>query len=244
MPDLKMDRSADPSTSPVVEYGASRKPHRTWLLPLVWAAVFVLALAIDVPLATWVHDNKWSDRGIRKAHRLLFYLGNFWASGVIGLLLGFFHAWRWRAAIVLWLSGATGGVFYALLKWAVGRTRPFKGNAAFELEPFAGGPWTLFVPRGDVAFPSGHATLAFAMAVCLYRFYPRWRWRWLFYVIATLIAIQRVSRGAHYPSDVVAGAGLGLISAWLVLEVARNHGFIPPAEAKPEANSTEPSAAL
>ena len=80
------------------------------------------------------------------------------------------------------------------------------------------------------------------MAACLHRFYP-W-WRWLFYAIATLVAIQRVSRGAHYPSDVVAGAGLGLISAWLVLEVAQNRGLIPPSEVKPEANSTDPSAAL
>ncbi|MFF0078054.1 phosphatase PAP2 family protein [Streptomyces sp. NPDC005494] len=32
----------------------------------------------------------------------------------------------------------------------------------------------------------------------------------------TLVAVERVQSGAHYPSDVATGAAIGLISAWLV----------------------------
>lgn len=190
-----------------------------------WLALFLLALWIDIPLATWVHENKFNDRGIRKAHRILFYLGNFWATGAIGVLLGFLHPWKWRAAVVLWISGAVGGIFYCLIKWAVGRTRPFKGREAFEFQHFSNGIRGIWDPMDNAAFPSGHATLAFAMAAVLHRCYPRQAW--VFYLVASLIAVQRVSRGAHYPSDVVAGAGLGLVSAWLVLSVAARRGYLP-----------------
>jgi undecaprenyl-diphosphatase len=228
----------------ILDYGSAQSARSLRVIAIiavVWIVLFLLALWVDIPLATWVHQNKFNDRGIRKAHRILFYLGNFWAAGAIGILLGFFHPWKWRAAVVLWISGAVGGIFYCLIKWAVGRTRPFKGNEAFEFQHFTNGIRGIWDPMDNAAFPSGHATLAFAMAACLHRCYPRQAW--LFYMVATLIAIQRVSRGAHYPSDVVAGAGLGLVSAWIVLEVATRKGHLPNRRVIPEQFATNPDAA-
>lgn len=65
------------------------------------------------------------------------------------------------------------------------------------------------------AFPSGHATIAFAMAVIVSRKEPRWRWA--FFLFAVLIAFSRVYLGKHYPLDVFAGAVLGILMGWLSL---------------------------
>ncbi|MEW2293066.1 phosphatase PAP2 family protein [Streptomyces sp. NPDC006743] len=64
------------------------------------------------------------------------------------------------------------------------------------------------------SFPSGHtaAAVAFTAAVT-----PSWPSAGTVCAVpAALVALERVQSGAHYPSDVVAGAALGLLSAWLV----------------------------
>lgn len=65
-------------------------------------------------------------------------------------------------------------------------------------------------PEGDsFSLPSGHASMAFAVATSLSLSHPEW------YVIgpgvvwATAVALSRVWLGVHYPSDIVAGALLG-----------------------------------
>lgn len=57
------------------------------------------------------------------------------------------------------------------------------------------------------SFPSGHATIAFAMAVVLSRKKPKWKW--MFYMLAVLISLSRIYLGVHYPLDVFFGALLG-----------------------------------
>ena len=58
------------------------------------------------------------------------------------------------------------------------------------------------------AFPSGHATIAFAMASLLANKEPRWRW--IFYLLAILIVLSRIYLGKHFPLDVIVGGFLGL----------------------------------
>lgn len=57
------------------------------------------------------------------------------------------------------------------------------------------------------SFPSGHATIAFALANILSHKEPRFRW--FLYTLAVLIALSRVYLGVHYPLDVIAGGVLG-----------------------------------
>lgn len=89
---------------------------------------------------------------------------------------------------------------------AVDRARPFVTHPHAEL---------LIKHANDAGFPSDHATGAFALAMGL----------WLYdrviggvaLVLAAIVAFARVYVGAHYPSDVVAGALLGIAVA-LVLQ--------------------------
>ncbi|MFF5406712.1 phosphatase PAP2 family protein [Streptomyces misionensis] len=77
-----------------------------------------------------------------------------------------------------------------------------------------------WIPHDEVSdrpdsssFPSGHtaAAVAFTAAVA-----PVWPAVGVLCAVPTaLVAVERVQSGAHYPSDVAAGAAVGLTSAWL-----------------------------
>jgi len=191
------------------------------LLVIFWLAAIVCSAFLDRPVAQWVHEHS-----PYTAHRLLFTIlklpghAVFFTLPVAGLIL-VFHREHWRACALVLLSAAVGGLFYTVVKWTAGRSRPFKGVAPFDpfaLHPFARGLRGLIHAEANLAFPSGHATLAFATAAALAHLLPRFRWA--FYVIAGLAAVERVLEGAHYPSDVLAGAALGVLSAHLVLAVS------------------------
>jgi undecaprenyl-diphosphatase len=65
--------------------------------------------------------------------------------------------------------------------------------------------------RSDFSFPSGHASTSFACAFVMTRMNGR-RWAWV-YIVAAMIALSRLFVGVHYPSDVLAGALFGTLSA-------------------------------
>lgn len=68
------------------------------------------------------------------------------------------------------------------------------------------------------SLPSGHTAVSFALAFTLSRRYPSMRF--IFYATAALVAASRVYIGAHYPSDVAAGALLGVLAGWLLVKRA------------------------
>jgi undecaprenyl-diphosphatase len=70
----------------------------------------------------------------------------------------------------------------------------------------------LFIPASaDTSFPSDHATAAFAIAMAI--FLRSRRAGWLALAMAALVSLSRVAVGTHYPSDVLAGATIGTLSA-------------------------------
>jgi membrane-associated phospholipid phosphatase len=75
---------------------------------------------------------------------------------------------------------------------------------------------------GVHSFPSGHATTAFAMATALSVIYPKGRF--LFFAIAILACAQRLFAGAHYLSDVIAGAILGYVLATITICISGAKG--------------------
>lgn len=68
----------------------------------------------------------------------------------------------------------------------------------------------------DPSFPSDHATAAFAIAVSIWLRHRRAGW--LALALATILSVSRIAIGAHYPTDVLAGAAIGTLAAlffWL-----------------------------
>lgn len=84
----------------------------------------------------------------------------------------------------------------------------------------------------NVSMPSGHTTTAFAVASGIYFALPaatRKRHLWLF-GLAALAGLSRIAVGAHWPADVMVGAGLGVLSGVLGQKLlARIHPrhFVP-----------------
>jgi membrane-associated phospholipid phosphatase len=109
--------------------------------------------------------------------------------------------------------GATALVVSAALtettKRLVGRVRPDSGPDSGD---FTGPGWK---DNTFQSFPSGHTAGAFALATVLADRHPRQKW--LYYTLATGVAFARVRKSAHYPSDVLAGAGLGIYAGQTVL---------------------------
>ena len=71
----------------------------------------------------------------------------------------------------------------------------------------------------DPSFPSDHSAAAFAVGFALLFVSRRWGIGML--VLAAAIALSRVAIGLHYPGDVLAGAAVGLLAAFVVMYVAR-----------------------
>lgn len=84
------------------------------------------------------------------------------------------------------------------------RQRPYLAHQVVQL-----------IPKGiEPSFPSGHATALFAIAMAVY-FYNKKLGYWLF-AVAAVVSVARVIAGVHYPSDILAGAVVGIITAWLM----------------------------
>lgn len=91
------------------------------------------------------------------------------------------------------------------------RVRPFLAHP--QIHP-------LYVVHSS-SFPAGHAATAFAGATLLAYLVPRATG--LFALLATLIGFSRVYVGVHYPTDVLAGAAIGLaVGAGAVLALRFN----------------------
>jgi membrane-associated phospholipid phosphatase len=204
--------------------------RRTTIAILLWLAVIAAAMSLDRLVATNVRTSgleAWMEARPR-LEKALDFPGTYWCTAIIVVIVALTHAKRWQAGGFVLLATVVSGI-NGLVKWIVGRTRPFKlGDGAvaqpFALEPFCGGLPGIFHSK-NLCFPSGHAALAFATAAAVAMLWPRAKWRWVAYVIATIAASERVLENAHWLSDAVAGAALGVggvyVIAWAVTRASR-----------------------
>ncbi len=88
-----------------------------------------------------------------------------------------------------------------VLKPLFERTRPFDINTDIDL---------LISPPSDFSFPSGHTASGFAAASALC--FAKSRLRFPALILAALIAFSRLYLYVHFPSDVLAGILLGVLT--------------------------------
>jgi membrane-associated phospholipid phosphatase len=98
---------------------------------------------------------------------------------------------------------ALSGLTVDLIKVVVGRARPYlwRDGGIYEFAPPG---WSALYQ----SFPSGHSATLFAAALATGLLLPRWRWPLL--GLAGLLALTRLAVGAHYPSDLLAGAAVAI----------------------------------
>jgi membrane-associated phospholipid phosphatase len=110
------------------------------------------------------------------------------------------------------------GLLVTIVKRWIGRVRP-SAQGPFAYEPFSWRP-------EYASLPSGHTTTAFAALVAIGAIFPRARaFLWGY---ALLIALSRIVVTAHYSSDVIAGAAVGVFGALWVRDwfARRRLGFV------------------
>ncbi|MDD4928086.1 MAG: phosphatase PAP2 family protein [Gallionella sp.] len=128
---------------------------------------------------------------------------------MVGLwLYGSFHQEEAskREALSLFYAMALALGIYWLLNFGLPvRPRPELTNAVK--------PLISHIP--DNSFPSGHAIYSGAFATAAFLFLRKKFIAWFVLVLGSVMALCRVIAGIHYPGDIIAGAALGVGSAFL-----------------------------
>lgn len=197
-------------------YQPARSPWSLLLAAGLLALATVVALQVDASVARFFADER-----LPAVVRKLLQLSEFFGHGLGILMIGLF-LWqvdpprRWAIPRLLFIAIGSG-VVADLVKLAVARLRPRDMSAVHSVADIVHG-WFVVAGEGKAqSFPSGHAAATVGLALALAALYPRGRW--FFYGLAVLAMCQRLDEGAHFLSDLMAGAAIGCLVAALALSV-------------------------
>jgi len=218
----------------LAHWAARHRPSPQVALPaLGFLGLLLLSMAfVDRPVARYFHE---SDPGFRNVFQFITQFGL--AKGYLIVAALLFVALRLAAlgaasaglrallrlnaqrALYILLVLLSSGFVADIVKVIFGRARPkllfADGVYGFTWGALQADHWS---------FPSGHASNIVGLAVALYLLWPRGVA--LYAVAALLVTASRVIIGAHYPSDVLAGAALGASFAWLVWRGFARRGIV------------------
>jgi undecaprenyl-diphosphatase len=217
--------------------------RRVWPLALTMALVVATAFMIDQPFARLMAGN---DPHVVAASHFITQFGQggyiLYPAGIIVIITlalkrlqpdrrSVLNRIAIRAAFIF-ASVAAAGLAVDVLKVAFGRARPpvwlAGDHSGFEFLRYG---WKFN------SFPSGHTTTSFAAAIAFSALFPQWRGP--FFGFAFLIAESRLALDDHYPSDVAAGAALGITIAIVMRETAQHRGWLPRTRELPLANADQ-----
>jgi len=196
----------------------ARETTRARQALLLWFGLAVglgLSFAIDGPAMRAVrpiHDSYFADL----VGTTIRWLGTGYVQGPLPLImLAMGAVWSSRlkgAGLSTLYAFLTSVVAVSALKVIVHRPRPWVTDPAPA-------QWSGYLHNSHFhSFPSAEATTTFAVALTIGAWYPSLRAPLL--VLAVFVAIGRVIVGAHHPSDVMAGAILGLVVSRLFVKRA------------------------
>lgn len=184
-----------------------------WLPCLILLPLFFFYL--DRVVILWVKNFRQDSHVvylIDQSNIVISFISNGATLLVIAVLIYLLGRWLNKRLHVVGKSLIAGlisvSIIVQVLKHLVGRARP---GITDNLELI--GPT---LKAGYESFPSGHTSAAFAFAFILSKYFPKYRAS--LYIFAVVVAIYRVEVLFHFPSDVMAGAAVGLIVAKLVLK--------------------------
>ena len=108
-----------------------------------------------------------------------------------------------KEAAYIFISVALSAILANVLKYSIDLPRPY------VLYPFI----EKLGSGGSPSFPSGHTADAFAFAMAASLVWRKWQIVIPVFIWAALVGYSRMCLGVHFPSDVIAGALIGIICA-------------------------------
>lgn len=140
-----------------------------------------------------------------------------WLPLYILFLILFVITFHWRRAmlcvIFTLLTFSTTLLFTILTKNYVARLRPNNEPLLEELIRVLQQPH-------NFSFFSGHAASSFTVTTFVVLALRRsYKWVYIFYLWPILFAMSRIFVGVHYPGDVLVGAGVGTLVAWIIYQL-------------------------
>jgi membrane-associated phospholipid phosphatase len=182
-----------------------------WLVILAGAAVLVwLGFYFDHAVRSWMKEHQ--NAATRSVMQAVSRYGD-WpehiALGVILLTLAWTRGSKqWmRIFAAMIIACALAGIGARVVKITTGRARP-----SVQMDSRWKGP--SLSPRYN-SFPSGHTAASTAFFATL--IFAGWRIGASLLFIPIVIAFSRLYVGAHYFSDAICGALIGLLAAYLVV---------------------------
>lgn len=193
---------------------------------LLWAGFLsillgIAALAIDRRAAHFIYDHV-SASAHKKLDAITHYAkaGHWLAAAILALIVAaamrHFDVLAREVSMLVNYSLAfiasltLGSAILHVIKLVLGRRRPRD-----DMEMGLYGFMPLAFNPDYNSFPSGHALTICCVAVIFTCVWPMWWPAW--FAIAAVLAITRALLTAHFVSDVLIGAGIGLIAAREVL---------------------------
>ncbi len=200
---------------------------RFWLALTVGLGLMFLLDGPVLDLVRPLHHSAFSDLLNHTIRRL--GTGNVQAVLLLALILAG-AALRVRCLLAAGLWGAVALVVSAaaatILKVLIHRPRPW--SQLPEPATWAAGVAAAIHENSLRSFPSGESTATFALAWTLGCLCPPLRWPLV--AVAALVAVARVLVGAHHPSDVWAGAMLGIAVGQWAAGLSRRRSAAGPCE--------------
>jgi len=203
-------KSAAPPLVPSEEYRRTFRHHR-WAISCAILAIFFAIATLDRYAAAFAIENKMPGD-----LRAFFQCMSFFGHGT-GVLIAISLIWsldrKNKIAIPLVIGSALmAGAISTIIKILVHRPRPFVDPATIsDGVTLSEAVFETFLQ----SFPSGHTATAFALAMSLSLLYRQGKP--MFFLFAALAGFQRIISQNHFPSDVIAGALVGVVSAQIML---------------------------
>jgi undecaprenyl-diphosphatase len=174
------------------------------------------------------YDNKivHSINNLTKRHKIFDYimigftsLGNgFYLAPIMVIVLYLINKKNFlKNLFVFFLIVMIGGIFIQVLKSLYNQPRPLKEYADIK---------TLLSPLKERGFPSGHTYTIFVAVVFVCEKIKKilYNYKWycfILYFIAIMVGISRIYVGAHFMTDVIAGALIGIFFTYSCLAVIK-----------------------
>lgn len=165
---------------------------------------------MDTKIFEWIHN--WTGQ-----YKILDLLGIFLAEYLPYILIIIFVILvllekDWRKRLYQLFLGALSvllarGIIVEIIRYFYQSPRPY---IALVFKP-------LIDLEFSNSFPSGHASVFFALAMTVFLFNKKWSY--YFFAGAILIGLARVYVGVHWPTDILGGIVVGILSALFVWKI-------------------------